>query len=189
MVPEEKQQQCLVYTCITHLHFKSSMFATAKIFLFPPSNSPLPLRNKVGGKEVEEKKSQQIQNMSILVRSRWRRISPYPLLTAQNQYCSGNRPEFLFPQFLHWASHGLHGGHGLWALREIHFHPILPPETPAVPSLHLPIWPVSSGTLRKDNISTEENILCFLICKILCGVKSYICFPPDWEKPCPEHPA
>jgi len=58
MVPKEKQQQCLVYASTTHLHFKSSMFATSEISLFPPSNSGLPLR-KAAGKEVEEEKPKQ----------------------------------------------------------------------------------------------------------------------------------
>lgn len=58
MMPEEKQQQSLVYASIAHLHFKSSMFATSEILLFPSSNSGLPLR-KVAGKEVEEEKPKQ----------------------------------------------------------------------------------------------------------------------------------
>lgn len=83
-MPEEKQQQCLVYASITHLHFKSSMFATSEIFLFPSSNSGLPLR-KVAGKEVEEEKPKQTLHVDILARSSWQSLPPYPLLTMQNQ--------------------------------------------------------------------------------------------------------
>lgn len=57
-MPTEKQQQCLVYASITHLHFKSGMFATSQVFLFPSSNSGLPLK-KVADKEVEEEKPKQ----------------------------------------------------------------------------------------------------------------------------------
>lgn len=150
MVPEEKQQQCLVYTCITHLHFKSSMFATAEIFLLPSSNSALPLRKSGRQRSGRKKKPNRLnQDMGILIRSRWQRLPPYPLLTMQNQSCSGCWPDCVLPKLLHRTSHGLHEGHGLWAPREIHLHPTPPPQPPAVPSLHPPFWPVSSGTLQE----------------------------------------
>lgn len=84
-MPEEKQQQCLVYASITHLHFKSGMFATSEILLFPSSNSGLPLR-KVAGKEVGEKKQpKQTSHVDILARSSWQSLPPNPLPMMQNQ--------------------------------------------------------------------------------------------------------
>lgn len=167
MVPEEKQQQCLVYTCITHLHFKSSMFATAEIFLLPSSNSALPLRKS--GRQRSGRKKNPTDLTKIWVS--WYGLGGRGFFPTLSWQCRIS-PVQDVGQTVYSPSSCT--AHLMDSMKDMAFgHRERSTSTPRLPHNHqlfLPSIPLSDQSVqvpsRKDNISTEENTFCFLICKV-----------------------